>query len=432
MKKIITVMLSLILALGSVNAFAGGTELEKIIFQNDMHAYSEGTTKLGGFVTGTSGAGYIKAMTVDESYGRSLVIGSGAENNGYGTYAGIKVIGQGRITAEFDAYFSGIANSFTLWLRRSSGGVFTMGHIRSSEIALYGGTTETFPYEEGKWYRLKYVFDLSALTYDFYMTESENSENIDEFQLSKGKALDAACAAGLENLRIVASNQETDGFAAIDNIKTYMKSSVPEIVSFGYDETESADKIIYNPQRLCINLSSPVSSETVSDEYISCVSELGDEAVFEEITLSADKKTITCRPADSFYSNLNYKVTLSEKMKADIGVEFGEEVTGEFTVREKPLDVTNASFSLENGVLTVKPRVVNSSGDSTKMLWIVIARYNGNELKSVTAERFNASKRLSTPSYTTEYETGDTVEVYALDSMVYSNLINSKIYQFKN
>ena len=66
------------------------------------------------------------------------------------------------------------------------------------------------------------------------------------------------------------------------------------------------------------------------------------------------------------------------------------------------------------------------------MLWIVIARYNGNELKSVTAERFNASKRLSTPSYTTEYETGDTVEVYALDSMVYSNLINSKIYQFRN
>lgn len=432
MKKIFAALLSLILAFCSLSAAAEDDELIKVIFRSDINSFSEGASKLGGFTTGVSGAGYVKAMTVDENYGRSLVVGTGAENNGYGTYAGININGSGSISAEFDMYTDGITAPFTLWLRRVSGGVFTMGHIHSDKITLYGGESESFAYEPKKWYRVKFVFNLASLTYDFYMTESGNGTDIDGCMLAEGKKLDAACASGFENLRIVASNQETDGFAAIDNIITYMKSSIPEIVSFGYDETASADKIIYNAERLCINLSSPVSGETVSADYISCVSELGDSAVFEEVTLSEDKKTIICRTADGFYSNLNYRVTLSAQMKADIGAEFGREITGEFTVKEKPLDVTNASFSLSESTLTVKPRIVNSTGDNTKTVWIVIARFNGNEIKSVTAEKFVAGKRLATPTYTVDYNDGETVEVYALDSMVSPNLINSKIYKFQN
>lgn len=398
-----------------------------------------------GFTKGAATGGSYKIANVTDYSGKetkAVLLSTGADNNSYGRYVGFNFKAKERAYLEMDIYVKDIKEPFTLWLRRTSGGVLTLGHLYNDKIRLYGGTTVDVPIKgevsatddaeavPGEWYRVKFAFDLNSQTYSVYMKEAGSDVEIDSCPMVQNKSLDSACANGIDDLRVVSSSQSMDGSVAFDNVYAYIESDTPAISTVDYDDSTGSGIIAYNAQKVKIKLSKAITASSITTDNVYLTNADNDIISFESVEMNDSNKTIIGTLSAELPSNQQLTVVLGETVKTKSGIAIGETETYSVNVGLMPVDIGTVLFNEESGALTIEPIVVNETGDSQSLLFAVVV-YNGDLMKDVKWIPHTTSEYESTPEVpTVNIQGGDNVEVYVFKSLANMNLFTSKIYSY--
>ena len=398
-----------------------------------------------GFTKGAATGGSYKIASIKDNAGadtQAVLLSTGTESNSYGRYLGFNFKAKERAYLEMDIYVKDIKEPFTLWLRRTSGGVLTLGHLYNDKLRLYGGATVDVPIVgeksatadaeavAGKWYSVKFVFDLNSQTYSVYMKETGSDAEIDSCPMVQNKSLDAACASGIDDLRFVASSQSVDGNVAFDNVYAYIESDTPAISAVDYDDSTGSGIIAYNAEKVKIKLSKAISASSVTTDNVYLTNADNDIISFESVEMSDSNKTIIGTLSTELPSNQQLTVVLGETVKTKSEIAIGQKETYSVNVGLMPVDIGTVLFNEESGSLTIEPIVVNETGDSQSLLFAVVV-YNGNLLKDVKWIPHTTSEYESTPEVpNVSVQEGDNVEVYVFKSFANMNLFTSKIYSY--
>ena len=410
----------------------------KELIRSDFNDYTGG--KPAGF--GTLAAeknGYVQPAAIDQAHGTSVAIGSDAATGTTDIGPQLQYIMTGTnrtLRIENEVYFPTDKVAFMLRCRNafannSSGNELKIAEFsKGGQIKLLGSGGKEAPglsglrYETGRWYHMECVLNGANNTYDFYL---------DGQLLVSGRVGEGSGGVnGYNQIRWSinttndADGQPEGGFVAVDNVRCMEVSSLPYID--GVYTTEGESEIDYAAEAVYARLSAPIVGENLA-EYLALTNELG-VVPLRAVDYDSAALTIKIQPQIPLYSNMAYKIALSEKLPLEAGKPAGYAIQMEFTTSCKPFDVVRGTVKTEGNTAKFEAELVNNTPEARQAV-LVLQIWEGKRLVRAAAREVTLAAGTSEVCTTDGLAVSDRQKAvgYVMGPLGEFGLVSEKTFQ---
>lgn len=296
-------------------------------------------------------------------------------------------------------------------------------------------------YVQNTWYRVKFAINLKEQKYTFDLYKDDGS-----LQGSATGALNTPLDSLTElklwfNTTKKADDVGVDKYFAFDNLKVTYKDIMPNISSVWYKNegeenyTELAGELPKGIKNIRLFLDGPIKSNGELFESIDvCLKNLEKSDMPEKPKSFKYSKTDWCIDlefASALKPGVEYQILFNDKALTSFG-NSAKGVSKTLVVEKNALEAKSCTFD-GDGEVTATIEFENSSAETSVLL--VAAVWQNNLLKSLKAcEAVVAAGGTSpqnSPQISAQVDTGETMEIYVLDSLSGMKSITEKIFSYK-
>lgn len=396
---------------------------KNLIYESDF-SDGAGSMSIDGV---TQQGGYYEFAEIDSEHGKSFMISSEKKSTDLGPYTHVLTSpATATFETEMDVCILEGNVAFHLSYRNSINGsrigVLRFANNGKIELLGVGGTLEQNrieTYEKGKWYNIRMTFYAATRTYDLYIN--------DELQITGRSAHGYANTQGVSLLRFIMENYEdSKGSIAIDNVKMHLLSR--SIYITGTASDINGNTVAPNADKLYVFLNNNISTEGF-ESYVKLSNRTGNLPI-NNITYDSAAMVMMIEPCVKMQSSVDYVVTLEKGLPLTGDKQLGEDIYGRFTVAPDDLDVTDVSFNVNNGKVTVTAQYENLLDNDMEAKAIVNVWKNGI-LERVSVFDFTfyfGVGNVSVGQYT--LSKGESLEIHFIESFDRHSLITSNTYEY--
>ncbi len=392
MKKIITLLITLIFIASCIPAIASEPIKHEVYLGGDNYDYPD---SISGDITVDGGEIYDSYDYSDASggTGKMLYISGKASKNYVRYETPFNSPRYKCYTISLDIYFPASNSSFTLALRPASTNNVQIGSffkISKTEYTFSAGGSGTFGESIGRHCKLKLEFDLTPAVNKVFVyvdnqlagyTSLENYAGVTGYDMKDGIR------------RIELRNGTESSYIVLDNLEIYGLIKSPSIVSH-------SSPVNYNAEKIDLNLSGEIIYSTLTKDAVKLSNSDGDVIELDRIETSDAGGILSLYPKYNLDASTSYTVTIP----SDAGIKITDSmlltqpVTYTFTTESESRSVTNTSFVSSSGEVIFEAEL--SSVNPGEGISVILTLWDGNKLIGVNAAQYTYDDIISNPTVT--------------------------------